>query len=130
MNLLLDTHTFIWWSCNPDKLPNTLLDLLRNPMHTLFLSTASTWEVQIKIGIGKISFTEEWEKIVRREIENNSFQIMPVSLEHTFTLKTLPSLHKDPFDRMLIAQALTENFTIATNDSFIKQYPGIQTVWK
>lgn len=130
MNLLLDTHTFIWWSCNPEKLPPNLLNLLKNPINTLFLSTASSWEVQIKIGIGKLSFTEDWEKIVTREIENNFIQIVPISLEHTFTLKKLPPIHKDPFDRMLIAQVLTENFIIATNDSFIKQYPDIQTVWK
>ncbi len=130
MNLLLDTHTFIWWSCNPEKLPLNLLNLLKNPVNTLFFSTASTWEVQIKIGIGKLSFTEDWEKIVTREIENNFIQIVPISLEHTFVLKKLPPIHKDPFDRMLIAQVLTENFTIATNDSLIKQYPDIQTVWK
>ncbi len=130
MNLLLDTHTFIWWSCNPEKLPADLINLIKNPANALFLSTASTWEVQIKIGIGKLSFTEDWEKIVSREIENNFIQIVPISLEHTFALKKLPPVHKDPFDRMLIAQGLTENFTIATNDSFIKQYPDIQTVWK
>jgi len=130
MNLLLDTHTFIWWSCNPEKLPSNLLSLLKNPGNTLFLSTASTWEVQIKIGIGKLSFTEDWEKIVTREIKNNFIKIIPITLAHTFTLKKLPPIHKDPFDRMLIAQVLTENFTIATNDSFIKQYPDIQTIWK
>ena len=130
MNLLFDTHTFIWWSCNPEKLPPNLLSILIKPANTLYLSTASTWEIQIKIGIGKLSFKEDWAKIVAREIETNSIQILQINLEHTFALKKLPPIHKDPFDRMLIAQVLTENFTIATNDSLIQQYPGIQTIWE
>lgn len=129
MNLLFDTHTFIWWTCKPEMLPAKLILQLEDTAHTLFFSVASSWEVQIKIGIGKLSFKEGWASIVNREIETNGFQILPVMLEHTFRLKTLPPLHKDPFDRMLIAQALTEGYTIVTNDTFIRQYPDIDIIW-
>lgn len=130
MNILLDTHTFIWWACEPEHLPENLVNTFRKPINSLVLSTASSWEVQIKIGIGKLNLTESWETIVLREIEKNAFRILPIQLEHTFTLKSLPPVHKDPFDRMLISQALTENLIIATNDRFIRRYDSVQTVWK
>ena len=129
MIFLLDTHVFIWWTCEPEKLPRSLFNQLIDPQNTLLLSTASTWEIMIKLGIGKISFNEDVEVIIAREIERNGLQIIPVTLDHTYQLKALPPLHKDPFDRMLIAQAIVTDLTIATNDSFVTQYEGVKTVW-
>jgi PIN domain nuclease of toxin-antitoxin system len=129
MNYLLDTHTLIWWATDPERIPKRTIAILRHPQNELYFSAASSWEVQIKIGIGKISFSQPWETIVEREIEKNSLIILPVTLEHTFMLAKLPSLHKDPFDRMLIAQALSNNITIITNDRFICSYPEVKTVW-
>ena len=129
MSYLLDTHTLIWWATEPYRIPERTTAILRDPQNELYFSAASSWEVQIKIGIGKISFSQPWEIIVERETEKNSLIILPVTLEHTFILAKLPSLHKDPFDRMLIAQALTNNLTIVTNDRFIRSYPDVETVW-
>lgn len=130
MTYLLDTHTFIWWTCDPEKLPRTLFNQFLDPRNTLAFSAASSWEMMIKIGIGKLSLNEDLELIIAREIERNGLQILPITLDHTYKLKTLPPIHKDPFDRMLIAQAKTNDFTIATNDSFIRKYESVKTTWE
>ncbi len=83
----------------------------------------------IKLGIGKISFDETWESIVRKEIEQNALQILQISLDHTYRLEQLPPVHKDPFDRMLIAQAICEKMPILTDDGFIRSYAEVETVW-
>lgn len=129
MNILLDTHAFIWWTCDPEKLPGTLFTRLMDPRNTLLLSTVSSWEIMIKTGIGKLSFNEDLEMVISREIEKNGLQIIPITLDHTYRLKRIPPIHKDPFDRMLIAQALSAGLKIATDDSFIEQYDGVETVW-
>ena len=126
MKYLIDTHIFIWWACNPEKLPDNIISIISNKKNTVYLSAASSWEVQIKINLGKITFTDEWENIVMREIEKNSFTVLPVQLSHTFALKKLPHLHRDPFDRILIAQALAEDLTVLTGDSLISSYPGVK----
>lgn len=130
MKLLLDTHVFIWWTGSPDLLKTDLLETIKNPRNTLYVSAASSWEVQIKLSIGKIQFFEPWQTILEREIENNNITILPITLEHTFALQSLPPIHKDPFDRMLIAQAQVEDQILVTNDRFILEYPGTQTLWK
>lgn len=129
MKLLLDTHVFIWWTCDPDTIPAQTLKALQNSSNEVFFSSAVSWEVQIKLAIGKITFREPWETIVRREVEKNSFRVLPVTLEHTFSLQNLPPIHKDPFDRMLIAQALTEECILVTNDTLISDYPDVAILW-
>jgi PIN domain nuclease of toxin-antitoxin system len=83
----------------------------------------------IKSNLGKISFKHEWKLIIEREIENNGFRILPVTLEHTYYLNKLKPVHKDPFDRMLIAQAAVEDLIIITNDHFINSYEAVKTIW-
>lgn len=129
MTFLLDTHVFIWWTCDPERIPAAAFHAICNPKNTLFFSTASSWEIQIKLGTGKLSFTEEWETILNREIEKNGIKILPINLSHTFALKRLPPLHRDPFDRMLIAQALTEELTFITNDAIVQSYPDVTIEW-
>jgi len=129
MNLLLDTHAFIWWTGDQSRLPQSLLEAIREPSNTVYLSVASSWEAMIKQGLGKLRFDEDWSNIIDREINQNAFLILPIKLEHTFALNRLPPLHRDPFDRMLIAQAIAEGFTLATRDPLVKQYPLVATVW-
>jgi PIN domain nuclease of toxin-antitoxin system len=100
---LLDTHTFLWWTSDPERLPRVLLDLLQAPEARLVLSVASCWELQIKISLGKLKLAEGLGKLVEREIEENSLEILPVGFRHVVELKNLPPLHKDPIDRMLVA---------------------------
>ena len=129
MNYIFDTHTLIWWACESEKLSERVLNFIKKGSGSFYISTASSWEVMIKSNIGKISFRNEWKLIIEREIEKNGFRILPIQLEHTYYLKKLKPVHKDPFDRMLIAQAAVENMVIITNDHFIRSYDDIDTMW-
>ncbi len=129
MNLLLDTHAFLWWTSEPERLPLSLVGLLRSPDNKLFLSAAVSWEVAIKTGIGKLTLKQPWESIVQKEIEQNGTRVLPITLDHTFTLRKLAPLHKDPFDRMLLAQAMAENLILVTDDSLVRRYPDVKTKW-
>lgn len=129
MNLLLDTHVFIWLDAEPKKLSKKATALLKNTSHQLFLSVVSVWEMQIKVQLGKLTLRDELLSLLRDQQVKNSLQILPVLLPHTLALKQLPSLHKDPFDRLLIAQALHEGFTLLSHDEVIQRYP-VPTVWK
>ncbi len=128
MNLILDTHTFIWWTITPEKLSKTASELINHSDNRLFLSTVSIWEMQIKIGLGKLHFDDPLSEIVANQREINDLQILPIELAHIWQLNNLPLHHKDPFDRMLIAQAITENFPILGIDSFFEKYP-INKLW-
>ncbi|OHE64979.1 MAG: hypothetical protein A2Z99_18100 [Treponema sp. GWB1_62_6] len=130
MNILLDTHAFLWWTGDQDRLPAELLRIMRLPETRLVLSVASSWEAMIKIGLGKLKTDEKWNEIVAREIRENALAILPVKLEHTYTLHGLPPLNRDPFDRMLIAQSICENLTLATGDPLIRNYPDAKTIWE
>jgi len=130
MEILLDTHTFLWWSLQPEKLPPIVMQALQDPGNRIFFSAVSSWEAQIKIGLGKLILHESLRKIVEREIVQNNWEVMPVTLHHTWQLEKLPPLHKDPFDRLLIAQALTENLVLATKDPLICAYPDLKTLWQ
>ncbi len=129
MEILLDTHTFLWWSLQPEKLTPVVLEALRDPENRILFSAVSSWEAQIKIGLGKLILQDPLRKIVERELIQNNWEVLPVTLHHTWRLEQLPPLHKDPFDRLLIAQALAENLVIATKDPLICSYPDLKTIW-
>jgi len=130
MEILLDTHTFLWWSLQPEKLTPVVLQALRDPDNRILFSAVSSWEAQIKIGLGKLILQDPLRKIVERELIQNNWEVLPVTLHHTWRLEQLPPLHKDPFDRLLIAQALVENLVIATKDPLICTYPDLNTLWE
>jgi PIN domain nuclease of toxin-antitoxin system len=127
--ILLDTHTFLWWTLQPERLPRKVLTLMSDSGTRIVFSTVSAWECQIKLGLGKLHLKQPLSKIVDRELSQNHWEVLPVQLAHTWKLADLPPLHRDPFDRLLIAQALTENLALATGDSLVNQYPEVQTVW-
>lgn len=129
MKYLLDTHTFLWWSLEPGKIPKKVLERLKNPRNAMYLSAASSWEAQIKVGLGKLVLLESLEKIIRREITTNGWKALPVTLEHTWKLAELPPLHQDPFDRILIAQALVEGLSIVSKDPVFSAYGDVRVVW-
>jgi PIN domain nuclease of toxin-antitoxin system len=126
---LLDTQAFLWWTSDPERLPGRLFTILNEPESKLLLSVASCWEMQIKIGIGKLVLAEGMERLVEREIEVNALEILPIGFTHTSELRNLPPLHKDPFDRMLIAQAKVESLALVSGDEIIKRYPDIVLLW-
>lgn len=128
MNLLLDTHVFIWEVLEPEKLSPTVINLIKNKDNKLLLSIASIWEMQIKIGINKLHFDEPLSKVVAKQREINEVEILPINLDHIWQLDQLPLHHKDPFDRMLIAQAITENIPILSIDNIFQKYP-VTIIW-
>jgi PIN domain nuclease of toxin-antitoxin system len=128
MKILLDTHAFLWWDSSPEKLPPGVLELLTNAENSIFLSVASVWEVQIKTQLGKLSLSIPLDEMLESQRQVNSVEILPVHLRHVLALGHLPAHHKDPFDRMLIAQAKTEDMLISSADPAFAHY-DVKVVW-
>lgn len=122
MNLLLDTHIFLWWDGPFHLLSPQTRTLCSDPNNVLFLSMASLWEMQIKVQLGKMSFQHSLSKTIQDQQQNNGLRILPITLQHVYALDTLPLHHKDPFDRLIIAQAQAENMTLLSADAIFKQY--------
>jgi PIN domain nuclease of toxin-antitoxin system len=122
MRLLLDTHIFIWWDSNPAQLSSQIKALCEDTDNNLILSVASVWEMQIKQQFGKLSLRLPLAELIQSQRDHNGLEILGVSLEHVLFLENLPSYHKDPFDRLLIAQARVENTKLVSADPVFKQY--------
>jgi len=127
MKLLLDTHAFIWWDSDPAQLSATALSAIRDPANEVWLSTASVWEMVIKSQLGKLSLRLPLADIVSQQLANG-VQIWDISVGHVLAVETLPSIHKDPFDRMLAAQSMVEDAKLVTGDPIFAQYP-VQVLW-
>lgn len=128
MKALLDTHVFIWWILDDERLPFRVRDLLADEKNELFLSSASCWEMMIKSKIGRLQFPESPEKFIPDQMNLNKISGLPVQIAHSLHIYTLPEHHKDPFDRMLIAQAQVERMPIITNDSLLASY-DVKILW-
>lgn len=128
MKYLLDTHTFIWLDNEPEKLPAKVAEICADQTHTLLLSIASVWEMQIKLQLGKLTLPAPLATIVENQIRNNQVELLTIQLPHVLELATLPLHHKDPFDRLLIAQARFEDAVILSDDSQISKYP-VPLIW-
>jgi PIN domain nuclease of toxin-antitoxin system len=122
MRLLLDTHVFIWWADNPEKLSPAALTALEDEANELILSVASVWEMQIKIQLGKLKLSLPLKELLKNQQETNNLTVSPVALPHVLALEALPFHHKDPFDRLLIAQSIEEDLTLVTADSQFSAY--------
>ena len=127
MRLLLDSHTFLWWNNEPEKLSPKVLEMCKNAEHTLYISVASIWEIQIKFQLGKMRLHKPLAEIIRQEQENG-IEILPIEPAHIFALDSLPNHHKDPFDRLLVAQAIVEEAVLLSADPLIQQYP-VKVEW-
>lgn len=123
MRLLLDTHAFLWWIGDDPRLPAKARKLISGERNEVFLSVASAWELAIKVGIGRLRLAESLEDFVTRNVEVNGFQVLPVHLRHVLHVSTLPDHHGDPFDRILVAQARTENLVFVSGDKQVARYP-------
>lgn len=128
MRLLLDTHTFLWWDSAPSQLSPTVQTVCLDPANELIVSVVSIWEIEIKRQLGKLQLAKPLADLVNEQIETNRIQILPVLLPHVLTLQTLPSVHKDPFDRLLIAQAKADNLTLLSRDTNFTAYP-VSVLW-
>ncbi|MBD3421745.1 MAG: PIN domain-containing protein [Chitinivibrionales bacterium] len=123
MNIMLDTHILLWWLDDPAKLTDDACGLISSGSNNVYISSAVIWEIVLKKSLGKLEIPPELDTI----IQENRFQYLPVAPQHAFALEKLPNIHRDPFDRILIAQALHEKFTFITRDAHILRY-DIETV--
>lgn len=128
MKLLLDTHTFLWFVTNDAQLSETALDAIAEPTNEILVSPASYWESAIKVSLGKYPLTVPFETFFREGIEGSGMKILPIKISHASVLSTLPMHHKDPFDRMMVSQAIVEQVPIVSVDSALDAY-GIQRLW-
>jgi PIN domain nuclease of toxin-antitoxin system len=127
MKLLLDTHVFIWWDSDPAQLSQPALTALRDPANTIAFSVVSVWEMAIKRQLGKLILRLPLSQIVAHQ-QANGLQVLPVTLTHTLAVEGLPPVHKDPFDRLLAAQANVEGVDFVTADPIFAQYP-VRVLW-
>jgi len=128
MKLLLDTHLLLWAAGEPQRLSKQARTLINNPDNELLFSAASLWEVAIKRGLGREDFKVD-ARLLRRGLLDNGYSELPIISDHVVATESLPLIHKDPFDRILVAQATVEGVTLLTIDSLVSQYPGpIRTV--
>ena len=123
MKFLLDTHLLLWAAHAPERLSAKALAIFNDASHELLFSVASIWEVAIKTGLGRDDFQVD-VRLFRRGLLDNGYQELPVSSLHAVCLDALPALHKDPFDRMLVAQASAEGILLLTSDTVVARYPG------
>lgn len=123
MKLLLDTHLLLWAAGAPQRLPQALRKELEDTDNILIFSVASLWEIAIKRGLGRADFEVD-SRALRRGLLDNGYEELAIASEHAVFTEGLPSLHKDPFDRILVAQASVEGITLLTADPQVAQYPG------
>lgn len=123
MKLLLDTHLLLWAAGEPDKLPAAALVEIESTDNELLFSAASLWEIAIKRGLGRSDFTID-PRLLRRGLVDNGYHELAITGEHVVVVDGLPPIHKDPFDRILIAQSITEGITLLTVDEMVARYPA------
>jgi PIN domain nuclease of toxin-antitoxin system len=128
MKLLLDTATFLWWITDSEWLSDQARRLIGDGENEVWFSAVSSWEIVIKAGLRRVRLPEKVEQFLPEQVAINGFQVLPVHLRHTLKVATLPPLHRDPFDRLLVAQALIEELTIVTSDRQMAKYSA-PIVW-
>jgi PIN domain nuclease of toxin-antitoxin system len=128
VKLLLDTCTFLWATAAPERLPRRVADLILAAENEVYLSAASAWEIAIKHATGRLQLRDPVDRFVRDERDAAGFASLAIDEESALHLSRLPALHRDPFDRMLVSQAIVHGMTIVTPDPLVTQYPA-RTFW-
>jgi PIN domain nuclease of toxin-antitoxin system len=126
--LLLDTHTMLWFLWDDSRLSGPAKSLIEDANNRKLVSIASCWEIAIKVGLGKLDLGESSRSFLPREIARNSFELLPISLDHATMVEGLVAHHRDPFDRLLIVQAITEGLSLVSTDTVFDQY-GVSRLW-
>jgi PIN domain nuclease of toxin-antitoxin system len=127
-DLLLDTHGLLWFVWDDPQLSSSAKALIEDPGNRKLVSIASCWEIAIKSGLGKLRLGSPCQAFLTREITRNNFELLPINLIHASQVEGLAPHHKDPFDRMLISQALTERISVVSSDTIFDQY-GVHRLW-
>ena len=128
MRLLLDTHAFLWFILDDPQLSATARAMIEEPINDVEVSPASYWEIAIKIGLRKYSLPRPYQEFMESQISINDFRILHIEPKHTSLLTTMPPHHKDPFDRLLVAQTLVEGISIVSGDEILDAY-GVRRIW-
>ena len=128
MRFLLDTHTFIWYVTDERQLTTLVLELINDENNEILLSIASIWEMAIKQSTGKLSFSLPFEVFIIQQLSLNKFNLLEIKIDYLAVVASLPLHHRDPFDRLLVSQAMVEQLPILSIDSAFDSYP-IQRFW-
>ncbi len=128
MRVLLDTHTFLWFVLNDPQLSDWAKSLIEDPASDVLVSPASYWEIAIKVRLNKLDLRSSYDDFMHRGIVGNDFEILPIEPRHSSLLTTLPLHHKDPFDRLLVAQSLVEGTPLVSVDAQLDPY-GVKRLW-
>jgi len=128
VKLLLDTHTFLWIVGDDARLSPAARSAFRNPQNEVLLSIASIWEILVKAALGKLPFPRPAASYLREQIRHTRVEVLPIMLAHVLRLERLPMRHRDPFDRILVAQALEERIPLVSRDRTLSAY-GVEILW-
>ena len=128
MRLLLDTHVLLWWHDQPARLTETAYDALNAVGNDVFISVVNGWEIQIKVQLGKLTLSKPLRILFQEEQATNGFRLLPVTMDHVYALDSFPLHHRDPFDRLLIAQSYQEGLTLVTHDPKFSAY-SVSLLW-
>lgn len=123
MRLLLDTHAFLWWIADDERLSSRASAIIADGANEVLVSAASAWEVVVKSALGRIELPTPVDRFFTSQLEANAFVPLPIQMRHALGLSALPDVHRDPFDRILIAQAIAEELTFVTGDRMLRRYP-------
>jgi PIN domain nuclease of toxin-antitoxin system len=128
VKFLLDTHTFLWWITDDPQLSEAAREIIRNSDNELFLSVASAWEMAIRVRLGRLHLPDRPDRFVPDQLARNGIQPLPIEMSHALYVARLPSIHNDPFDRLIVAQSMLEKLPIITKDGVIAKYE-VTVVW-
>lgn len=131
MRYLIDTHVFLWFVSNTEELSQIARTLIEDSQNEIFISIASLWEISIKTAIGKLNINGNYESVID-DVNDNSIQVLPINFAHTVEQNTLPFHHRDPFDRIIISQAIVENMNFISADRVFDDYlkgKSIKRIW-
>ena len=128
MKILLDTHAFLWWIIDSPKLSARAREVIQDSNNELFFSAASGWEIAIKAQLGRLQLPDNLEQFILEQLSLNAILVLPIQLRHALRVYTLPQYHRDPFDRILVAQSQIETLPILTADTQITPYT-VETIW-
>ncbi len=127
MRLLLDSHAFVWWVADDPRLSRRARDVIADGATDVFVSAVSVWELVVKAGLGRVEMPDS-ARFIPAQLSANRFEALPLHLQHALALGQLPTIHRDPFDRMLVAQAIVERMSIVSADRAIAGYP-VDVIW-
>jgi PIN domain nuclease of toxin-antitoxin system len=128
LRALLDTHAFLWWITDDSRLSERAREFISAGENELLFSAASGWEVAIKAGLGKIELPEDLERFLTEQLHRNAVGVLPVNLGHAIGVYSLPDHHRDPFDRLLVAQCVSERLPLLSRDTSFQRYP-VEVIW-